>query len=50
MMNIVMWVVISTTLLAFCLKKIYLMGYYKGAGRVLDEWKKTVDEMGTGDE
>lgn len=42
----VMWVVILTTLIAFCLyitgSKMYWAGYRAGATRVLNDWKDTI--------
>lgn len=43
----VFWVVLSTALLSFCLCKIsYRAGYKAGARGVLEEWKKTINDMG----
>lgn len=44
------WVILSTTLfsatIAITCRYTYIRGYKAGAQRVIDSWKKTLDEQG----
>lgn len=40
----VVWVVLLTALIAFCLRMTYKRGYKAGAVMVLDQWKEAEQE------
>lgn len=46
MIDIVIGVVTSTTLLTFCGRKVYWIGYRRGARDVLNDWKSYMNEEG----